>query len=120
MACLTLQGRAADPYFEEEFRVPLPPAMPPGLEALIVRPAGTGRYPLALLSHGSPRTPADRPNMTPLSMLPQAIEFARRGWAAVVIMRRGYGGSSGSKSWRTLAAAPIPTTQPPLPPRPPI
>ena len=28
-------------------------------------------------------------------MLPQAIEFARRGWAAVVVMRRGYGNSGG-------------------------
>jgi dienelactone hydrolase len=26
----------------------------------------------------------------------QAIEFARRGWAAVVVMRRGYGGSDGN------------------------
>jgi dienelactone hydrolase len=28
-------------------------------------------------------------------MLPQALEFARRGWAAVVLMRRGYGSSDG-------------------------
>jgi dienelactone hydrolase len=62
---------------------------------LLVRPREPGRYPLALIAHGSPRSPADRPNMTPLAMLPQAIEFARRGWAAVVVMRRGYGNSDG-------------------------
>jgi dienelactone hydrolase len=28
-------------------------------------------------------------------MLPQAREFARRGWTAVVVMRRGYGNSGG-------------------------
>ena len=33
--------------------------------------------------------------MTPLAMLPQALEFARRGWAAAIVMRRGYGGSDG-------------------------
>ena len=33
--------------------------------------------------------------MSPWAMLPQAIEFARRGWAAVVVMRRGYGNSGG-------------------------
>jgi dienelactone hydrolase len=65
------------------------------LEALFVRPSEPGRYPLVLLAHGSPRSGADRPNMTPLGMLPQALEFARRGWAAVIVMRRGYGGSDG-------------------------
>jgi dienelactone hydrolase len=33
--------------------------------------------------------------MTPLAMLPQALEFARRGWAAAIVMRRGYGNSDG-------------------------
>jgi dienelactone hydrolase len=65
------------------------------LEALFVRPSASGHYPLVLLAHGSPRNPADRPNMTPLAMLPQALEFARRGWAVVIVMRRGYGGSDG-------------------------
>ena len=65
------------------------------LEALFVRPNEPGRYPLVALAHGSPRSAADRPNMTPLAMLPQALEFARRGWAVVIVMRRGYGGSDG-------------------------
>ena len=65
------------------------------LEALFVRPNEPGRYPLALLAHGAPRAAADRAAMTPLAMLPQALEFARRGFAVVVVMRRGYGGSDG-------------------------
>jgi dienelactone hydrolase len=62
---------------------------------LLVRPDEPGRYPLALLSHGSPRARADFADMTPLGLLPEAIEFARRGFAAVVVMRRGYGDSGG-------------------------
>ena len=65
------------------------------LEALFVRPSAPGRYPLVLINHGSPRSAADRPNMTPLGLLPQAMEFARRGWAVVIVMRRGYGSSDG-------------------------
>jgi dienelactone hydrolase len=90
-----MPSRAAGPYTEEELRVPVPTAGLRGLEALLVRPSEPGRYPLALLNHGAPRFTADRPNMTPWSMLPQAIEFARRGWAAVMVMRQGYGDSGG-------------------------
>lgn len=65
------------------------------LEALFVRPNEPGRHPLALLAHGSPRAASERAAMTPLAMLPQALEFARRGFAVVIVMRRGYGGSDG-------------------------
>lgn len=85
----------AGPLYQEEFRIPFAAARPAGIEALLVRPNEPGRYPLALITHGSPRLSADRPTMTPLAMLPQAVEFARRGFAAVVVMRRGYGGSGG-------------------------
>jgi len=86
---------AAEPYLEEELRIPFALAGPRGLEALLVRPNSPGRYPLALIAHGSPRSVAAHASMTPSAMLPQAIEFARRGWAAVVVMRRGYGDSGG-------------------------
>jgi dienelactone hydrolase len=88
-------GACADgPFILQPLRVPLAGDLGT-LEALFVRPSEPGRYPLALIAHGSPRSPAERPNMTPLAMLPQALEFARRGWAAVIVMRRGYGGSDG-------------------------
>jgi dienelactone hydrolase len=87
-------ARADGPFMLQPFRVLLGGDLG-GLEALLVRPSGPGRYPLALLAHGSPRAGADRVAMTPLAMLPQALEFARRGWAAAVVMRRGYGNSDG-------------------------
>jgi dienelactone hydrolase len=85
---------AADPFVVQPFRVLLGSDLGT-LEALLVKPSEPGRYPLVLLAHGSPRSPADRPTMTPLAMLPQALEFARRGWAVAIVMRRGYGGSDG-------------------------
>jgi dienelactone hydrolase len=79
----------------QELRIPIHGAGSKGLVAVMVRPNEAGPHPLAILTHGSPRNAEDRPQMSPLAMLPQAIEFARRGWTAVVVMRRGYGDSGG-------------------------
>lgn len=66
------------------------------LEAVIVRPAVvSGRQPVALVTHGSPRDAADRPKLHARDMLPQARDLAHRGWLAVAFMRRGFGGSDG-------------------------
>jgi len=89
------EAAAAEPYLQEELRIPSALAGPRGLEALLVRPNSPGRYPLALIAHGSPRSVEAHASMTPSAMVPQAIEFARRGWAAAVVMRRGYGDSGG-------------------------
>jgi dienelactone hydrolase len=62
---------------------------------MLLRPAGTRRYPLALISHGTPRDAAERAGMSPYVSFRQALEFARRGFAALVVMRRGYGDSGG-------------------------
>ena len=86
---------AADQFYREELRIPFAAAGPRGLEALLVRPSGTRRYPLALISHGAPRDGLERDRMTPDGFYAQAIEFARRGFAALVVMRRGYGNSGG-------------------------
>jgi dienelactone hydrolase len=86
--------RADNAFVDEPLRVPLPRDVGT-LEALLVRPSHPGRYPLVLLSHGSPRADAKRQRMTPLAMLPQAREFARRGWAVLIVMRHGYGSSAG-------------------------
>jgi dienelactone hydrolase len=83
-------------YIREELRIPMPAAGPSGLEALLIRPAGNGPWPLALISHGAPRDAAARANMTVNRLYRQAVEFARRGFAALVVMRRGYGSSGGS------------------------
>jgi dienelactone hydrolase len=86
---------AGQVYVREPIRIPMPAAGPKGLEALLVRPAAAGRYPLALINHGSPRVSTDRPGMTPFASLPQMMEFARRGWAVATVMRRGFGDSGG-------------------------
>ncbi len=90
----------AETLHREELRIPMAEAGARGLEALLVRPDAPGKYPLVLLSHGAPRKPNDRIKRTPWSIYPQAVEFARRGWAAVVVMRRGYGDSGGQYAER--------------------
>ena len=83
-------------FYREDLRIPMEAAGPRGLEALLIRPSGTQRYPLALISHGTPRDESERAKMTPYRLYAQAIEFARRG---ACYMR------STKKSWRTETAA---------------
>ncbi|MCC6535561.1 MAG: dienelactone hydrolase family protein [Burkholderiales bacterium] len=66
------------------------------LEALRVKPEVAGRLPLAILTHGSPREAQARRRMSAGHMSFQAEELARRGYVAVVVMRRGYGTSEGA------------------------
>jgi dienelactone hydrolase len=80
---------------ESRLRIPTKSAGKKGLEAVMVRPNEPGPHPLALLTHGTPREPGDRPGMSPWQMVPQAREFARRGWTTVIVLRRGYGDSGG-------------------------
>jgi len=65
------------------------------LATLTMRPARPGRYPVALLTHGTPRDPKDRATREPSGQSAMALEFARRGYVAVVVQRRGYGFSDG-------------------------
>ena len=87
-------GQAQD-LVENAFRIPTKDAGKKGLEAVMVRPNEPGPHPLAVLTHGAPRDSNDRPGMSPWQMIPQAREFARRGWATVIVLRRGYGDSGG-------------------------
>jgi len=86
----------AQTIVREELRIPMAAAGPRGLEAVLVRPNAAGKFPLVLLNHGAPRDAKDRPGMTPLTYVPHALEFARRGFAAMAVMRRGYGDSGGA------------------------
>ena len=65
------------------------------LEGLIVRPRSNHRLPLVVFAHGSIGTESRRKNYAPIRFLPQAEEFARRGYVAFVPNRRGYGKSQG-------------------------
>lgn len=65
------------------------------LEALVIRPDGPGPFPLVLMTHGMPRSSAEFPLQRPELYSSPAIVFAQRGYAAVIVMRRGYGRSDG-------------------------
>jgi poly(3-hydroxybutyrate) depolymerase len=52
---IAMQAAAAEPFYREDVRIPMQAAGPRGLEAMLLRPSGTRRYPLAVISHGTPR-----------------------------------------------------------------
>jgi dienelactone hydrolase len=66
------------------------------LAAVVVRPAAAGRFPLVVISHGSPRKLAEARGWDLDWADWIADDFARRGWAAVTVQRRGYGRSEGT------------------------
>ena len=80
---------------QKELRIPLKNAGSKGLAAVMVWPNEPGAHPLVVLTHGTPRGHSGLSQMSPSDWLPQAREFARRGWTAVVVMRRGHGDSGG-------------------------
>ena len=65
------------------------------LEALVVRPQGPGPFPLALITHGTNRLTETIPTQRPQIYTGAALAFAQRGYAAVVVMRSGFGRSTG-------------------------
>jgi dienelactone hydrolase len=70
------------------------------LEAMVIRPERPGRFPLVVLVHGTPVATGDNlrtamAQQSPADLLDPALAFAQRGYAAVSIMRRGFGRSEG-------------------------
>jgi dienelactone hydrolase len=64
------------------------------LEAFIVREAGTGApLPIAIFTHGETPKTEVRARMKASNFRVLARDLARRGWLAVVVLRRGYGTS---------------------------
>jgi dienelactone hydrolase len=78
-----------------ELRIPTKDSDYRGLEAVMVRPDDNAPHPLALMTHGTWGGATERSQSTPLRFVPQAREFARRGWTVVIVMRRGFGDSGG-------------------------
>lgn len=66
------------------------------LEALAVRPVGPGPFPLVLVLHGTNRLIETFPNQRPETYISPALVFAQRGYAVVIVMRSGFGRSTGS------------------------
>jgi pimeloyl-ACP methyl ester carboxylesterase len=59
---------------------------------MIVKPAGaTGRLPIALITHGKNFSADENAGKRAADLLPQARDFAHRGWLAVSVVRRGFG-----------------------------
>jgi dienelactone hydrolase len=85
----------AQRYIEREIRIPWALAGPAGLDALLVYADLPGKHPLVVLTHGSARKTEEHALVTGWQQLPQALWFARRGWVALVVVRRGYGTSGG-------------------------
>lgn len=85
----------AQRYVEREIKIPWGHAFPGGLDALLVYADLPGKHPLVVMTHGSSRKPEEYAQVTPWQELPQALWFARRGWIALVVVRRGYGASGG-------------------------
>src|SRR5437867_10511837 len=66
------------------------------LESLAVKRAdASGKLPIALITHGKPTTQGRMLDEHASDYIRQACDLARRGWLAVVVMRRGFGGSDG-------------------------
>jgi dienelactone hydrolase len=83
-------------WIEREFMMPVPGA-PQGLDVLQVEVERPGKHPLAILTHGTAADAMERATVTPGVFLPQAIWFARRGYVVLVVVRKGYGRSSGDQ-----------------------
>lgn len=97
-------NKAASPaavrYIENETWAWVPNSFPHGLDVLEVYVDRPGHHPLALLTHGTSGAERERELVTPWSQLDQALWFARRGYVAIVIVRKGYGRSGGEQDGR--------------------
>ena len=82
---------------QKEVWVPAPQAFPNGLDAVEVYADRPGRHPLVVLTHGTADKPEDRAHVTPWVQVAQAQWFARRGYVAIVVVRKGYGRSGGKQ-----------------------
>ena len=65
------------------------------IDVTVFRPEGHGPFPIAVLSHGSPRSARDRRAMGRMRLVTQAEPFVAMGFAVLVPTRRGYGDSGG-------------------------
>jgi dienelactone hydrolase len=78
-----------------ELKVAMPDAGELGLQTVLVYPKAAGKHPLMLMTHGSDYSKGRNQQLGPGMLQPQAMWFARRGWAVAIVMRRGYGASGG-------------------------
>ena len=74
------------------------------LQAMFMKEASrSGRLPIALITHGQSNDAAARAKLAPSDYIYAAREFARRGWLAAVVLRRGFGQSQGPSPYALSA-----------------
>jgi dienelactone hydrolase len=97
--CVALELDQPDGIVREAASIPfvLPGTAPLHLDAIVTRPANPGRYPMVVITHGT-NTPEENKVTFPTIFSSMSIDFARRGWAAVSVTRRGHGRSEGQWS----------------------
>jgi dienelactone hydrolase len=66
------------------------------LDTIVLIPEGRQRFPLAVVSHGSPRHAYQRARMSPMSFDDMGQWLVHLGFAVAIPMRRGYGNSQGA------------------------
>jgi pimeloyl-ACP methyl ester carboxylesterase len=97
LADTVLPGLVREPL---SLAIALPNGQQVKLEGLVIRPDRPGHFPLVVLIHGSPRSEPGKFLEAYRQVLPDvlaapALQFAQRGFAAVTILRRGFGRSEG-------------------------
>jgi pimeloyl-ACP methyl ester carboxylesterase len=97
MGVATFCAHAQSPGLREDvLRVPVVSgAQRDIIEVTVYRPEGPGPFPIAVLSHGSPRSAAERRAEGRQRMPVQSGAFVAMGFAVLVPTRRGYGESGG-------------------------
>src|SRR5271156_3687933 len=93
----TKSGQPPVTFVEKEMWAPAPMAFPNGLDVLEVYANRPGRHPLVVLTHGTSNVEQEREHVAPWSQLGQALWFARHGYVAIVVVRKGYGKSGGQR-----------------------
>ena len=97
LAALAFASAAqAGPLHESVMRVPVvKDGERASIDVTVYRPDGPGPFPIVVLSHGSPRSAAERRADGRQRMTAQSEPFVALGFAVLVPTRRGYGDSEG-------------------------
>jgi dienelactone hydrolase len=82
-------------FVQEDVRIPAHSGRNT-LAITILRPQGVGPFGAVILNHGVPLTARARSLESPALLLDTAAEFAQRGYAVLMPMRRGFGATGGA------------------------
>src|SRR5687768_8277194 len=89
-------GALAASFEESVIKVPVVAGLEQAyIDVTVFKPRGEGPFPVVVLSHGSPRSAADRRAAGRQRLAAQSQRFLDMGFAVLVPTRRGYGESGG-------------------------